>query len=118
MPALFKIREDHVAAFDRYMFKKFEKRMLEHLAKVFPEKFQAMGLQEARRIIRKGHNKAFRYRITTERNVSLFIDLTIGLDQEFDTAEKYAWIREILDNKNRAENNRMDEIFFLLPYRT
>lgn len=95
----------------------FEDRMVKHIARVFPDQYQKMGETGARKAIRDGIVKAGFYKIKSERDIALFIDLMVGVDPEFDTLEKMQWAREILLNEKYSAKSRMDILYYQLPYK-
>ena len=95
----------------------FFSRMLTHLKGVFPEKTEAMGDAETRILIQSGLGRAFEYGICKEWNVALFIDLLVGVSEDFDDRKETTWIRAVLEDKRLPEDARLDLIYREIPKR-
>lgn len=91
--------------------------MVKHIAKIFPDKFQEMGKEDALVIIHEGMEKSSGYGVKSERDVALFVDLMIGIGHNFDIIKETAWIRTILDDMELPPSDRMDLIYKQLPMR-
>lgn len=95
----------------------FEERMIEHLRTVFRDKLSSVNDQDLGDLINSGIMKSELYGFSTERNIALFIDLLVGVSEDFETAEQTRWIRSILDEKQFSEDVRIELIYKELPRR-
>lgn len=94
------IRREQIEILSQYMYKQFEDRMLIHLKKFFPDKYEALEKTKIKKLIRKGIKQASEYEIITERDVCKFIDLMFVLGKNFDKNSKISWANEILCDKS------------------
>lgn len=110
------IRKAQLEALSAYKRQSFEDRMVDHLAEVFPEESRKMldaeaGDGKVRELVHHGVEKAAGYEIRAERNVSLFIDLMVGIAPGFDDMKDTAWTRRILLNPDVPEDTKLDLIY-------
>jgi hypothetical protein len=105
------IRQEQMDEFIRIAAKSFEDWMLVHLKNFFPDEYQALGDPEVRETIKYGIGKAESYSITTERDVSKYIDLMFALGQDFDTDPDLTWVQEILQDETLPDpEERMNRL--------
>jgi hypothetical protein len=102
------IRKEQMAVFGPLGKKAFEDRMIVHLKKVFPEKFEALGEPKLRETIQYGTQRAAAYKIISERDVCKYIDLMIFFGRDFDKDANLSWAQSIL--QNRAIRNPSSKI--------
>lgn len=93
------IRKEQLAVFGPVGKKIFEDKVLAHLKKVFPEKYEALGEPKLRETIQYGTQRATSYRITSERDVCKYIDLMILYGRDFDKDPAHTWAQSILQNQ-------------------
>ena len=115
---MFTLRNDQLEALNASIAKDFERRMVKHLAHVFPEHSESLSEDAALRLIRVGIRKASTYHITSERDVALFIDLMVGIAPDFDQQPDMIWGRKILEEKALTPGDKMDLIFSRLKNRS
>ena len=93
------IRKEQLVAFGPLGKKAFEDRMIAHLKKVFPEKFESLGEPKIREAIQYGTQRAASYRIISERDVCKYIDLMLLYGRDFDKDPALPWAQSILQNQ-------------------
>lgn len=91
------IRAEQLDEYSRREVRKFEDWVGEHLRKFFPQQCEAAGDPEVRRLIRDGIRRAAGYRITSQRDVCKFIDLTMLAGENFESDPRLPWALEILE---------------------
>ena len=87
---MFKIRKEHVEAFERVALANYEDRMVAHLKKFFSERCETMGELKVRDAIQYGIHRASGYGIVAERDVCLYIDIMFAFGHHFDKDPKFA----------------------------
>ena len=107
-----KIRAEQMAVFEKVMRRRFEDRMVAHIARTFPDRYHEMldakgGNAPVRQFVWDGVKRAGAYGITTEGNVQMFLDLLLGLGADFDARSDTAWTREALDPPDLTEDEKM-----------
>ena len=111
------LRNDQLEALNTAISRGFERRMVKHLCRLFPERCEEMGPDALGLLIREGVRKAAGYRVRAERDVALFIDLMMGLSPDFDNRWETDWTREILEDDTLSPSDRMDLIYSNLKHR-
>jgi hypothetical protein len=97
------IRPQQMQKFSESALKRFEETMLVHLKKFFPDFCEASGEPEVREFIQYGIKRAASYQVTSERDVSRYIDLMVSLGADFDNDKQLSWAGEILRTRNSPE---------------
>lgn len=89
----------------------FVDAMTDHLFRCFPRESGALGEAVTRQAVVEGIAKAWRYAITGDGAVCLFIDLLFAFGPDFDTDPQYSWTHGILRDTSRDPETRMRGIF-------
>lgn len=87
---MFRLRIEQKEAFRRQALSDFEDRVVDHLQRCFPDRYQALGDAAIRAIIRQGIEGAATYGVVAERDVCTFIDLMLVLGVGFDHERDWA----------------------------
>ncbi len=116
---MLKIRAEQLEALEAHERVKFENKVLAHLQEVFPEETANAegGEEEIRGWIRDGVERAKEFGITKERDVTLFIDLDLGVALKFEKKRSMAWAYKILTDEELPGTAKIDLIYELLPQR-
>jgi hypothetical protein len=96
---MFTIRKEQLAVFGSVGKKAFEDRMLAHLKKFFPDKYEAVGDLKVREAIQYGTQRSSAYRIISERDVCKYIDLMMVYGRDFDKDPNLPWAQSVLQNQ-------------------
>jgi hypothetical protein len=107
---MFVLRQPHLDAFAQVARESFEDRVLPHLRERFAEECEELGDQKVRARIQDGIDRAARYEIRQDADVTAFIRLMFGLRPDFDTARQTAWAGEILRDLSRPAPERLADI--------
>jgi hypothetical protein len=92
---VFKVRREQMEAYREAAVRDFEGRMVEHVARCFPDHFATLGEDGLRQVIRAGVQRAGAHGVVAARDVCKFIDLMLVFGEEFD--RERGWAREILE---------------------
>ncbi len=117
------IRSQQMQALSEYMQANFEDRLIRHISEDFPEEFKKMGGSEendapVREFVKKGCSKATSYGISTERDISRFIDLMLRFGEGFETLDSMEWTVPILNDETLIGRGKIDLIYQQLPPNT
>ena len=93
------------------MRERFFDKTVAHLQEVFPEQTKNREAADLRALAEDGMKRAAAYRLTGEREVTLFIDLLMGLGPDFDSRPAYVRLRCILEDKDLAQGDKMDIVY-------
>ncbi|MGH9902506.1 MAG: hypothetical protein ACRD68_11925 [Pyrinomonadaceae bacterium] len=108
------IRQEQMDAFGAHRQRDFENRMVEFIADEFPKKYEAMGEEEVRNLIREGAESALSYKIEAERDIALFIELMVAINPKFYEGGDRAWARAILHDENLSGGAKVKLIYHRL----
>lgn len=116
------LRKKQMAVLASYMRKRFEDRVVRHIADSHPAQFNKLvspssGDEPVRILVRQGIEKAAGYQIRSERDVERFIDLLVVLGRDFETRADAAWAKDILRDQNLSGCARLELIQQQLPAR-
>jgi len=105
------IRTEQLNALREASVRDFERRMVVHLRKFFPEQCDSLGEDGAKLAVRHGIERAAAYNIRIERQVCKYIDVMFSFGRDFDTDAKLPWASLILtDPAIRSSAARMDRL--------
>src|SRR5262249_43366415 len=92
---MFRIRSEQKSAFRVDALRDFERRVLMHMDRCFPERRTELGDVGALQMIRLGTERAAAFGIENEQDVCKFIDLMLVFGADFD--QRRDWAREVLN---------------------
>jgi hypothetical protein len=109
------VRKAQIEAFRSAALDTFVASMANYLEQTYPERFTSTrGLSEADRpvcrLIRDGVDRAAKYKIINEGDVSRYIELMVKLGPDFDVAESMEWARRYLASAEIPGSAKMDII--------
>ncbi len=93
---MLKIYPEQNDAFAQAAVRDFEARMARHLRRFFREECRILGEDSLFETIRHGIRRASSYGIVNERDVALYLNLTLALGRDFDSDPLLPWARAIL----------------------
>lgn len=96
---MLKIRETHIARFERDLRSAADRRLAEHVRLFFPVQAVALGPQQLIQVVRYGRRRAALYGLVGERDVFLFVDLIFSLGIRFEEHSKFSWAHRILTDQ-------------------
>lgn len=101
----------HMAALGRAAREGFIDRLAGHVARVFPQRASEMDSPDAFDRLEKVIARAKSYGLTTERGITLFVDLVYGLGEDFDEQLEHRWIKNILSDPDQTDTGKMYLIY-------
>lgn len=102
------IRKEQIEAFARVGLKKFEAKMVKHFHEVFPEWSKATGDEQLAEFVRHGVARAGNYGLIIELDVVRYLHVMQALGRDFDSSERTAWARPLLERKDITPADKMD----------
>jgi hypothetical protein len=111
------IRNEQLKALADQRVADFRRRLELHLRKIFPARVDALGPAGLAGMIEKGREKAARYGMKSEREITLILDLMLGLDADFEAKEPYRWITDTFGRPDLDTFEKLDAVFAELPKR-
>ena len=105
------IRKAQMAVFETLFARRFREELKRHVRGEFPTQTQPLDDAALETLISEGVNRGRGYEITTERDLTLFVDLLFLAGQDFDHNRKMSWARRILLDKNLDGTAKMQAIY-------
>jgi hypothetical protein len=105
------IRKEQMEALNAVMRERFIEKTMRHLRDLFPEETKPLAEPDLRAFVEDGMKRAGGYSIVSEREVTLFIDLMMGLGKDFEAQPNRDWIKRVLVNPEFDEQEKIDVIY-------
>ncbi len=93
---LLTVRAQQLSALEQEEVRKFERWMVGHLQKFFPQQCSAMGDSQLRDFIQYGIRRASGYGIKAKRDVCKYVDVMLALGRDFDKDPRFPWAARLL----------------------
>lgn len=110
------VRPDQVSRLGVYARAQFIELMFRTLIERFPEETATMSVETLMTSIDRGIDLASTYGIVLESDVARFLELIVGLGDDFDVKQNHHWIQEILESTILPPEVRLDLIFDSLAF--
>ena len=108
---MFKLRKEHLAAFEAQVVNLFTSRVVAHVKAVWPAECAEIGDAAVVEIVRGALQRAAALGLSTELDIVRFVDLAFILAKDFDTNPLAAWTRPILADKTAPPTARLDKVY-------
>ena len=97
---MLRIKQRAQEAFEREALEDFERRMVTHLRKFFPEVCTTLGEETLRRVIQYGVERARSRGFSTERAACIYLDVMFAFGCDFDRDPALPWAGEVLGRRD------------------
>jgi hypothetical protein len=97
--ALLYLHHNADAVFDALMNKSY-KGYLYFLEKLYPKKYEVVGLDNINGMIRMGKVNAYKYNLRSEPEMLLYVVLMFIMGSGFDSDPQFPWAKNILDDNS------------------
>jgi len=111
------IRDEQLRRMGAALFDAYFEQLMVHLRELFPQRLRAMGEDAARSLAKRAVERGRHYRLTRERNLTLFVDLFFALGSGWEGSGGARWLRDILEDRSRSEDARLWLVYRRLPGR-
>ena len=105
------IRKEQMDELAGVTHRRYVEKTVLHLRNLFSEQAAKQPDSELRALVEEGIVRAKKYHITDGRELTLFINLMIGLDRNFETQPANGWIRQLLEHPELQPDEKMDMIY-------
>lgn len=106
------IRHTQLEAFRQHAIVRFIDRTLAQFHKYFPGPCYVIGNESIRKMISLGIERAAKYNINRESNVSLYASAMLLCGSFFDEDPQYPWACQVLtDEKLKTEDDRAEHLY-------
>ena len=108
---MFKLRKEHLAAFEAQVISLFASRVIGHVKAVWAGECGELGDPAVTEIVRGAIQRGAALGLSTELDIVWFVDLAFILAKDFDTNPLAAWTRPILADKTAVPAARLDKLY-------
>lgn len=108
---MFKLRKEHLAAFEAQVVSLFATRVVAHVKAVWPAECGELGDAAVSDIVRAAIQRGAALGLSTELDIVRFVDLAFILAKDFDSNPLAAWTRPILADKTAPPSARLDKVY-------
>jgi hypothetical protein len=108
---VFKLRKEHLAAFEAQVINLFSSRVIAHIKAVWPAECGELGDPAVVEIVRGAIQRGAALGLSTELDIVRFVDLAFILAKDFDNNPLAAWTRPILADKTAPAGARLDKLY-------
>lgn len=112
------IRKKQIQAFEPPLRQRLHQKLLRHVRTHFVEETEGRTDQELLEHIGAAHLGAESYGIRAERDLYLYVNITVIHGLDFDRAEETAWTKEVLSDQTVSDpGQRMDRLYEAVIHR-
>lgn len=108
---MFKLRKEHLAAFEAQVVSLFASRIVAHVKSVWPAECGEVGDAAVGELVHGAIQRGAALGLSTELDIVRFVDLAFILARDFDTNPLAAWTRPILADKTAPPTARLDKVY-------
>jgi NADPH-dependent ferric siderophore reductase len=93
---MLQIRPEQMKVLQQTALDDFVVRLVAHLHLVFPDRYDELGEERTRQLVRLSQQRAATYGIRSERDVCAYVEVLFSLHREDETGPDMQWARVIL----------------------
>lgn len=108
---MFKLRKEHLAAFEAQVVNLFASRVVGHVKAVWPAECGELGDAAVAELVRGAIQRAAALGLSAELDIVRFVDLSFILAKDFDSNPLAGWTRPILADKGAPAATRLDKLY-------
>ena len=108
---MFKLRKEHLAAFEAQVVNQFVGRVIAHARAVWPAECAGLGDAVVADLVRGAVEHAASLGLTAELDIVRFVDLSFILAKDFGTNPLAAWSRPIIADRKLAPAAKLDRLY-------
>ena len=108
---MFKLRKEHLAAFEAHVVNLFLSRVTAHLKAVWPEECSELGEPGLAEVVRNGIQRGAALGLSVEHDLVRYVDLYFILANNFETNPLAAWTRPILADRLLSPRMKLDRLY-------
>ncbi len=108
---MFKLRKEHLDAFEAQAVSLFTKRVIAHVKNVWPAESAELGDDAVSAIVKSAVQRAGAMGLSTEYDVVRFVDLSFVLAADFETNPLSVWTRPFMADRTLAPSAKVDRLY-------
>ena len=102
---MFKLRPDHINAFQQMRIEQFKREMVHHCYEFSPHLCKTLPKVQLRKMIDYGFSRAQRYGFSNRGPIQLYLEMMLLFGSGFDTDPQYSWAQQCLQHPE--DNDQM-----------
>ena len=108
---MFRLRKEHLTAFEAHVVSLFLARVTAHVKTVWPGECSELGDVALGEIIRAAVQRGATLGLSTEHDLVRYVDLSFILTKEFETNPMAGWARAILSDRLLSPRMKLDRLY-------
>jgi len=108
---MFRLRKEHLAAFEAYVVNLFLGRVIAHVKAVWPAESAELGDPALGELVRSAVQRGSTLGLSTEHDLVRYVDLTFILTRDFETNPLAGWTRGILADRLLSPRMKLDRLY-------
>jgi hypothetical protein len=108
---MFRLRKEHLAAFEAHVVNLFLARVAAHVKAVWPGESAELGEVALAEIVRAAVQHGSALGLATEYDLVRYVDLSFILTKDFETNPLAGWTRGILADRLLAPRMKLDRLY-------
>ena len=108
---MFKLRKEHLAAFEAHVVNLFLSRVTAHLKAVWPEECTELGEPGLAEIVRTGIQRGSTLGLSVEHDLVRYVDLYFILANNFENHPLAGWTRAVLGDRLLSPRMKLDRLY-------
>ena len=108
---MFKLRKEHLEAFEAEVVRLFATRVIAHVKVVWPAECGELGDATVASLVQSAIQRAAAIGLSTELDIVRFVDLQFILVKDFDTNPLSGWTRPILADRKLAPAEKLQRLY-------
>jgi hypothetical protein len=108
---MFKLRKEHLEAFEVEVVRQFAGRVIAHVEAVWPGECAELGDATVAALVRSSIQRATVVGLQTELDIVSFVDLDFILVKDFDTNPLSGWSRPILADRKLGPTEKLQRLY-------
>ena len=108
---MFKLRKEHLDAFEAHVVHLFTSRVITHVKTVWAAECGELGETAVDAAVRSAIKRAAVLGLSTEQEIVRFVDLAFILAPDFDTMPLSSWTRPILSDRKLTPAAKLDRLY-------
>ena len=108
---MFRLRKEHLAAFENHVVNLFLARVTAHVKAVWPGESAELGDVALAEMVRAAVQRGSALGLSTELDLVRYVDLSFILTRDFETHPLAGWTRGILADRLLSPRMKLDRLY-------
>jgi len=108
---MFRLRKEHLAAFEAHVVNLFLVRLTTHVKTVWPAECSELGEVALGEMVRAAVQRGSALGLSTEHDIARYVDLSFILAKDFETHPLAGWARGILADRLLSPRMKLERLY-------